>query len=83
MVRHRQKRLPDRVRDVIHGKHCSICTEQASVSWIRRFILFHDRRHQKELGTHEIEESLTYPAGERAACLAATNDVPPIWWTVS
>lgn len=38
-------KLLDQVRDVIRLKHYSIRTEQAYLGWIRRFILFHGRRH--------------------------------------
>jgi hypothetical protein len=50
MTKRRKKKLLDRVRDVIRTKHYSIRTEQAYVGWIRRFILFHDKRHPREMG---------------------------------
>ena len=37
--------LLDRVRDRIRVKHYSIRTEQAYCDWIRRFIIFHGKRH--------------------------------------
>jgi integrase len=40
------RRLLDRVRDVIRVKHYSIRTEQAYLQWIKRFILFHGKRHE-------------------------------------
>ncbi|NIO11122.1 MAG: hypothetical protein GTO40_25155 [Deltaproteobacteria bacterium] len=42
-------RLLDQVRDVIRKKHCSIRTEQPYVQWIKRYILFHKKRHPKYL----------------------------------
>ena len=45
------KKLLDRVRDTIRLKHYSIRTEEAYVSWIKRYILFHDVRHPNEMGT--------------------------------
>ncbi len=33
------------VRDAIRLKHYSICAEEAYVQWIKRYILFHDKRH--------------------------------------
>ena len=65
MTKRRKKKLLDRVRDAIRTKHYSIRTEQAYVGWIRRFILFHDKRHPKKMGADEIEEYLTYLAVER------------------
>ena len=65
MSERRKKKLLDRVRDVIRTKHYCRRTEQAYVGWIRRFILFHDTRHPKEMGATEIEATLTYLAAER------------------
>ncbi len=48
-------KLLDQVRDRIRLKHYSIRTEQAYVSWIKRFILFHKKRHPPDMGEREIE----------------------------
>jgi hypothetical protein len=50
----RQPRLLDQVRDVIRLKHYSIRTEQSYLHWIRRFILFHGKRHPREMGAEEV-----------------------------
>lgn len=55
-------RLLDQVRDKICFKHCSIRAETAYVDWIRRFILFHDKRHPKDMGGPEVEAFLTHLA---------------------
>ena len=55
-------RLLDRVRDKIRVKHYSIRTEQAYLDWIKRFILFHGKRHPSELGAPEVEAFLTHLA---------------------
>lgn len=52
-------RLLDQVRDLIRVKHYSIRTEQAYWQWIKRFILFHDRRHPRELGAVEVTAFLS------------------------
>lgn len=54
-----QPRLLDQVRDRIRLKHYSIRTEDTYVEWIRRFILFHGKRHPKEMGASEVEGFLT------------------------
>jgi hypothetical protein len=51
-------RLLDQVREVIRIKHYSIRTEEAYVQWINRFILFHGKRHPKEMKAREIEAFL-------------------------
>ena len=43
-------KLLDRVRQAIRRKHYSIRTEDAYVNWIRRFILFHNKRHPAPMG---------------------------------
>jgi len=55
-------KLLDNVRDKIRLKHYSIRTEQAYVDWVRRFILFHGKRHPKEMGAAEVEAFLTHLA---------------------
>ncbi len=66
-------RLLDQVRDKIRTKHYSIRTEDAYIHWIKKFILFHDKRHPSEMGTLEIETFLTYLAVERK-CAASTQN---------
>jgi integrase len=55
-------RLLDRVRLAIRARHYSIRTEEAYVAWIRRFILFHGKRHPKEMGEPEINAFLSHLA---------------------
>jgi integron integrase len=66
-------RLLDRVRDTIRRKHYSIRTEQAYVDWIRRFIVFHDKRHPVDLGSVELEAFLTDLAVERQVTASTQN----------
>jgi hypothetical protein len=42
-------RLPDRVRDGLRRRHYSLCTEKVYADWIRRFVLFHGKRHPAEM----------------------------------
>ena len=57
-----QPRLLDQVRERCRVKHYSIRTEKRYCDWIRRFILFHRKRHPSEMGKPEIEAFLTYLA---------------------
>ncbi|MGH8593981.1 MAG: integron integrase [Gammaproteobacteria bacterium] len=57
-----QPRLLEQVRDVVRKKHYSIRTEQTYVQWIRRFILYHGKRHPREMGAVEVEQFLTHLA---------------------
>jgi integron integrase len=55
-------KLLDQVRDKLRVKHYSIRTEHTYVDWIKRFILFHGKRHPKDLGARDIEVFLTHLA---------------------
>ncbi len=61
-MQHPPRKLLDQVRDAIRLKHYSYRTEETYVQWIRRFILFHSKRHPAEMGTPEIEAFLTHLA---------------------
>ena len=52
------------MRQIIRTKHYAYSTEQAYVHWVRRYILFHAKRHPKEMGGPEIERFLTHLAVE-------------------
>ena len=56
------RKLLDQLRDVLRAKHYADSTEQAYVHWVRRFILFYDKRHPREMGAIEIEQFLTHLA---------------------
>ena len=56
------QRLLDQVRDRIRRKHYSLRTEDAYIHWIKRFILFHSKRHPREMGAKEVEKFLTHLA---------------------
>jgi len=56
------KKLLDIMRDKIRFKHYSIKTEQSYIGWANRYILFHNKRHPKDMGKLEIEQFLTHLA---------------------
>ncbi len=58
---HKQKLLL-RVRDTLRTRHYSRRTEQAYLGWIRRYILFHRKRHPSEMGAAEINLFVTHLA---------------------
>lgn len=62
-----------RVRDTLRAKQYSIHTEHTYVDWVRRFILFHDNRHPREMAAPEIEAFLTHLAVERNVAASTQN----------
>src|SRR5918996_2577242 len=64
----RARKLLDHVRDVLRVNHYSVRTEEAYVGWIRRYILYHNKKHPREMGALEVELDLTHLAvGEKVS----------------
>lgn len=66
-------KLLDQVRDCLRVKHYSYRTEQAYIDWIKRFIVFHDKRHPLEMGALEVAAFLTHLAVERTVAASTQN----------
>jgi integron integrase len=66
-------KLLDQVRDKIRLKHYSLRTEQTYVDWIKRFVLFHQKRHPAEMGAAEVEAFLTHLAVEGNVAASTQN----------
>ena len=69
----RPRKLLDQARDVIRLKHYSYRTEQSYVYWIRRYILFHNKQHPKEMGVPEVEAFLTHLAVSEKVAASTQN----------
>jgi hypothetical protein len=65
--------LLERVRERIRVKHYSIRTEHAYVDWVRRYILFHGRRHPSEMDAREVEGFLTHLAVKGRVAASTQN----------
>jgi integron integrase len=55
-------KLLDQARAVLRVQHYAIRTETAYINWIRRYILFHNKRHPRDMNTAEIEAFVTHLA---------------------
>lgn len=66
-------RLLDQVRNKIRLKHYSIRTEQSYLDWIRRFIVFHNKRHPNSMGAQEVEQFLTHLAVQGQVAASTQN----------
>ena len=58
----RGPKLLDQVREAIRARHYSLRTEKTYVGWIKRFILFHGKRHPAEMAEAEINAFLSHLA---------------------
>jgi len=68
-----EPRLLDRVRGAIRVRQYSMATEKAYISWIRRFTLFHGKRHPEHMAKAEAETFLTHLAVNRSVSPATQN----------
>ncbi|MEY3880140.1 MAG: Integron integrase [Pseudomonadota bacterium] len=66
-------KLLDQVRERIRVKHYSIRTETQYVHWIKKFILFHHKKHPKEMGAAEVEAFLTHLAVDGLVSASTQN----------
>ncbi|MGB8702253.1 MAG: phage integrase N-terminal SAM-like domain-containing protein [Thermosynechococcaceae cyanobacterium] len=69
----RPRKLLDQVHDVIRLKHYSYRTEQSYVHWIYRFIVFHEKRHLKDMRAPEVEAFLTHLAVQQHVAASTQN----------
>jgi site-specific recombinase XerD len=68
-----QPKLLQRMRDHLRTRHYSIRTETTYLDWVRRFILFHDKRHPADMGAPEVAAFLTHLAVERQVSASTQN----------
>jgi integron integrase len=66
-------KLLDQMRDKLRLKHYAYKTERSYLNWAKRFILFHNKRHPKEMGTPEVEAFLTHLAVDRQVAASTQN----------
>jgi integron integrase len=69
----KRSKFLDRVREVIRTNQFSYSTEKTYVGWIYRYIIYHNKRHPKEMGGKEIAAFLTYLAVDRKVSASTQN----------
>ena len=68
-----EPRLLDRVRAALRARHGSRRTEEVYVAWIRRYVLFHGKRHPTAMGAPEVTRFLTSLAVEGHVAASTQN----------
>jgi integron integrase len=68
-----QPSLLDQVRSIIRLRHYSIRTEEAYLNVIRRFIIYHKKRHPREMGVNEIRQYLSHLATDGNVAASTQN----------
>jgi len=67
------RKLLDQVRDIMRLKHYAYRTARTYTGWIKRLILFHDKKHPGEMGEPEVEALLTWLAVDRKVAKSTQN----------
>jgi hypothetical protein len=70
---HQRPKLLDETRTLLRFKHYSLRTEEAYLGWIKRFILFHRKRHPREMGAEEVTAFLSHLASHGHVAAATQN----------
>ncbi len=73
VMEQRPKKLLDQVRDAMRLKHYALSTEKSYVNWIKRYILFHHKRHPRDMGHAEVTAFLTHLAVDEHVAASTQN----------
>lgn len=66
-------RLFDQIRQAIRLRQYSYRTEQAYLHWVKRYILFHEKKHPQDMGVEEITAFLSHLATRRHVAPSTQN----------
>ncbi len=66
-------KILDQVRQACRLRHMSIRTEKSYLNWIKRYILFHNKKHPEKMGEKEIRAYLTYLAIDKNVAPSTQN----------
>lgn len=67
------KKLLDQLSDALRTRHYSYRTEETYIEWVRRFILFHNKRHPETMGAEQIQAFITHLATDRNVAASTQN----------
>ena len=67
------RKLLDQYSDALRTRHYSLRTEQTYISWVRQYILYHKKRHPRDMGVAEINEFITYLANQKTVAASTQN----------
>ena len=68
-----EKKLLDLYSEALRNRHYSLRTEDTYISWVRQFILFHNKRHPRDMGAAEINDFITHLVSQRTVAASTQN----------
>jgi integron integrase len=69
----KDKKLLEQYSETLHSLHYSKRTEKTYLSWVRQYILFHNKRHPREMGAVQINEFITFLANQKNVSASTQN----------
>lgn len=71
----KEKKLLIQYREILRNRHYSHRTEETYISWVRQFILYHNKRHPRDMDVPEINAFVTYLVNEKHIAASTQNQV--------
>ena len=67
------KKLLDLYSEFLRNRHYSLRTEKTYIGWVRQYILYHKKRHPREMGVPEINAYITHLVNQKAVSASTQN----------
>ena len=67
------KKLLDQYSEFLRNRHYSLRTEQTYIGWVRQYILFHNKRHPRDMGVEEINAFITHLVNQKKVAASTQN----------
>jgi integron integrase len=67
------KKLLEQYSEALRNRHYSLRTEQTYLGWVRQYILYHKKRHPREMGVAEINDFITFLANQKRIAASTQN----------
>ena len=67
------KKLLDQYSEFLRNRHYSLRTEKTYIGWVRQYILYHNKRHPREMGVDEINAFITYLVNQKTVSASTQN----------
>jgi integron integrase len=67
------KKLLDQYSEFLRNRHYSLRTEKTYIGWARQYILYHNKRHPREMGVAEINDFITYLVNQKTVSASTQN----------
>jgi integron integrase len=69
----KEKKLLDQYSEALRNRHYSLRTEKTYISWVRQYILYHKKRHPREMGVPEINDFISHLVNQKTVSASTQN----------